>query len=155
MVDAPPQVGIGILIFTGFWILLTIPKWGFLRRYWESKPTKYVCVTNWKQQYEFGSLNEYGFTNATKEEPLVLKIKTGLFAAPSATIESIQLELKGKRLPPSNWQAYEAGNLWATPDVYFIIPKSIRKGQNKVKLVAYAEGKEWYSDNIIIDFPKQ
>ena len=155
MVNLPPQVGIGILIFAGVWTLLTIPKWGLLRTYWESKPTKSVCVTNWEQQHEFGSSGEHGFPNAIGEESLVLKIKVGLFATPSATIKSVQLELKGKRLLPSNWQSCKAGNLWATPDVYFAVPKWVREAQRKVKLVAHAEGRDWYSDNIIIDFPKQ
>jgi len=148
----PKEVGIVMLIFAGIWALLALPHWGPLRRRWESKPTRLFSIED-LGDHQFGSPGKNGFANAIAGELMMLRILVGFRTIPYAVVQSIKLEVKGKRLL-SDWKTVRVSDGYSQY-VYFEVPKWLSGGQYKAKLVTSAGGREWYSDDIIIKFPEQ
>ncbi|MBC8512121.1 MAG: hypothetical protein H8D32_03980 [Dehalococcoidia bacterium] len=151
---APPEVGIVIIAVAVIWGLLALPSWGPLRRRWDSKPARTLSVENWGD-YQFGSPEKNGFAKAIEGESLMLRIEVGFRAIPNMCVKSVQLEIGRKRLL-SNWEPCEihVGGGYGC-SVYFGIPKWVKAGKHNVKLVAFADGKDWFSGDFTVEFPKQ
>lgn len=153
MFRLPYQIGIGILAIGLIWTLLTQPQWGLLRKRWDSSPIKILSVE--VLGHKFGLAGKNGFPPAVKEGFLMLRVHVGFQAMPDMSVESIYLEYKGNRLL-STWEP-DCINVGITYSsyIYFGVPKSVKAGKYKVRLVAFADGKNWFSKIFTIEFPEQ
>jgi hypothetical protein len=145
-------IGIALLGFVAVWAILTLPKWGLLRRRWDRIPATFFSVEDWGD-HQFGSPCEDGFAPAIRGESLMLRIMVGFRTMPDTVVESLRLEVMGKRLP-SNWVSREVIDREAEY-VYFAVPNWVKAKEHKVKLIAFVNGKEQYSNDIVINFPEQ
>jgi hypothetical protein len=76
-------------------------------------------------------------------------------AMPEIRVESVYLEFKGNRLP-STWEpAHINVGVTHSSYIYFRVPKWVKAGKHEVKLVAFADGKHWFSEIFTIEFPEQ
>ena len=153
---ATTEVGIGIIAGALIWGLLTLPSWGPLRRRWDSKPDRTLSVENWGD-HQFGSPEENGFAKAIEGESLMLRIQVGFSAKPTMCVKSVKLKIERKRKPLlSNWESLEIPvGFRNSYSVDFGIPKWVKAGKHNVKLVAFADGKDWFSGDFTVEFPKQ
>ncbi len=156
MFNLPPEVGLGIITVAIIWTLLALPSWGLLRRRWDRKPARNLIIENWGE-HQFGSPEKNDFPKAIEDESLMLRMMVGFRAGPKICVKSVQLkvERKRKRLL-SNWKPLEiqvANDIGFS--VYFGIPKWVKSGKHNVKLVAFADGKDWFSGDFPVEFPKQ
>ena len=150
----PRQVGIVLIIFAFVWALLALPKWGPLRKRWESKAkSERFFSIQIGNDIAFGTPGKHGFAKAAGGESLMLRLAVELRAIPHRRVESVELEVIGRRIP-SNWEPTEVGT-FRGQYIYFGIPNWVNLGQHKVRLVAFAGGKEWHSDELSITFPQQ
>jgi hypothetical protein len=153
MFSLPRLAGLGIFALAVIWALLAIPKRGVLRKYWDSKPAKTLTIEY--DDHRFGVPNKNGFAQAIEGESLMLRVDVVLHAIPNMLVESVKLEIKGRRLS-SNWEpSVISVGVRHGYYAYFGIPKSVKAGKQKVKLVAFADGKDWFSGDFIVEFPKQ
>ena len=156
MFSLPPQVGFVIIAIAIIWVLLALPSWGPLRRRWDRKPARNLIVEDWGD-HQFGSPEKNGFPKAIEGESLMLGIMVGFRAGPKICVKSVQLKIERKRKRLlSNWKPLEiqvASDLGCS--VYFGIPKWVKSGKHNVKLVAFADGKDWFSGDFPVESPKQ
>ena len=156
MFGAPTEVGIGIIAVAVIWGLLALPLWGPLRRRWDRKPARNLIVEDWGE-HQFGSPEKNGFPTAIEGESLMLQIMVGFRAGPKICVKSVQLKIERKRKRLlSNWKPLEiqvANEIGLS--VHFGIPKWVKSGKHNVKLVAVADGKDWFSGDFPVEFPKQ
>lgn len=150
---AHPMAGIALSITGIVWLLLAVPKWGPLRKYWESKAKsgRFFSIQS-SNDIAFGKPGEHGFAKSAKGESLILRLPVELRAIPHMLVESVELDVMGKRIP-SNWEPAKVGTAWVQY-IYFGIPNWVNPGRHKVRLVAFAGGKEWSSDEFSIPFPR-
>ena len=150
----PRQVGIVLIIFACVWALLTLPKWGPLRKRWESKAEsgRFFRIGS-SGDIAFGKPGENGFAEGTRGESLILRLHVEFWAMPPMLVESVELGIMGRRIL-SNWEPTAVGT-FRGQYIYFGVPNWVNPGQHKVRLVAFAGGKEWHSDKLSITFPQQ
>ena len=101
----------------------------------------------------FGRPGASGFPESPSGDLLMLRLLVGFIAIPDMEVESVTLEIMGKRIP-SNWVPAGVGQNY-TQYVYFGIPNWVNPGQHSVKLFAFTDGKEWSSEEFQISFPEQ
>ena len=144
MIDVPPQVGIGVLIFAVVFGLLTIPNWGLLRKYWESKPSRIFIV-----EYLGHSIRE----PVQEGEALGIMVEVGFTVTPTTRIESVVLRLLGESLQ-SDWNPRSIGGAPEKWMVHFNVPDWVKPSAYAVKLVALASGRKSESQLFPITLPK-
>ena len=148
------SIGVGLLAFIFVWALLTLPKWGLLRKRWESKAKSErffnIQIGN---DIAFGTPGENGFAKATRGESLMLRLAVELRTIPYMRVESVELEVMGRRIQ-SNWEPTQVGQFYGQY-IYFGIPNWVNSGRHNVRLITFAGGREWHSDEYSIDFPQQ
>ena len=145
MVNMPPQVGIVILIFAVVFGLLTIPNWGPLRKYWESKPSIIFMI-----EYLGHSIRK----PVQEGEALGIMVEVGFTVTPTTLIESVVLHLKDKSLQ-SDWNPRSIGGSPEKWMVHFNVPDWVKPGAYPVKLVALAKGRKTESSSFPITLPEQ
>ena len=110
-------IGVGLLAFIFVWALLTLPKWGFLRKRWESKAkSERFFSIQIGNDIAFGTPGEHGFAKATGGESLMLRLAVELRAIPHMRVESVELEVMGRRIP-SNWEPTEVGRFMGNTSI--------------------------------------
>jgi len=146
-------IGVGLLIFIGVWASLTLPKWGYLRKRWESKveSSRFFHIGS-SGDIAFGKPGENGFAKGTRGESLILRLHVEFWATPPMLVESVKLGIMGRRIL-SNWEPVAVGT-FRGQYIYFGVPNWVKSGRHKVRLVASGGGKEWSSEKFSILFPR-
>ena len=123
----------------------------------ESSTAKQVSSRLFSIQYQgdidFSTPMTRGFPDSPSGEKLMLRILVGFVAIPAVLVESVTLEVIGKRIP-SNWESAGIGQSYGQY-IYFGIPNWVNPGKHSVRLFAFADGKEWSSEEFSVDFPEQ
>lgn len=104
---------------------------------------------------QFPLPGERGSPRDTSSDTLLLKVHVQFnITANIMRIESIELNLMGKRIP-SNWVSMPVSGTYAKY-IYCEIPKWVGAGEHVVKLVAFANGGKWESSPpYMLRFPQQ
>jgi hypothetical protein len=136
--DVQLQIGVGLLVFLAIWIPLTVPSWGALRKKWDSRPVRWLVIEDWGEH----KLNE-GVTQT-------LGMQICLRSMPPSVVSSVQLEIKGKRFK-ANFEPTDVGDIAHVFDISFVVPKELIVSGKRAKIVAFAHGKYWYSEEFSIE----
>ena len=99
-----------------------------------------------------------GYPTSDIGTSLFLRMPITLEAPSPKRVESLELEVLGKRIP-TDWKSRMVGG-GSLPSpaggfMYFVIPDSVNPGEHSVKLIAFADGKPWRSPDYTVDFPDQ
>jgi len=116
----------------------------------QAKPTDKLLVLECLRStaFESGPETSSAFGKDTKYG---LTLWIGITAAPRARIESIELEIKG-RLLPSDWNRRD----FVSQHSQYVnvgLPGWVNKGEHTVRLVAWADGKKYPSEDFNIEVP--
>lgn len=93
-----------------------------------------------------------GHPSSTTEASLSLRTQVSLHALHDTRVDSLELEVLGKRIP-SSWNPNMVGAVPTVMYVYFEISDWVSPGEHSVRLVAFADGKWWRSSDYTITFP--
>ena len=101
---------------------------------------------------EFSAPGERGFPQ--HGGPLWLRLSVLMDARPEMRVETIQVDLSGRRLE-ADWAPHDVwGDMMES--VYFEVPEWVKQGKRTATLVAWSEARELKpSTPFEIDFPKQ
>lgn len=111
-------------------------------------PSLYLTL----HKYEFGTSKDIGFPKSNAIEGKWLRAFVLFSIMPTMLVESIALEVLGRRLRCHNWQPEKMHTDYGR-DLYFEIPEWINAGEHIVQLIALADGIEWGSEKVAVDFP--
>lgn len=110
-------------------------------------PILYINIID----YQFGSPATSGYP-AGKHNTLWLRLYINFNAPMPILVESLEIELMGKRISAFEWESGSITGDYAQY-FYFEIPASISSGEHTVQVVALSRGKEWGSEKFPIIFP--
>ena len=102
-------------------------------------------------EYEFGEPGKRGYPQSETGAARSLRVDIYLNTTNGVQVESVELEVQGKRIP-STWKSYA---VYGTPFggyIYFEVPPEVTSGLHEVRLVALADGKSWMSQPFSVTF---
>lgn len=103
-------------------------------------------------EYEFGEPGKRGYPQSETGAARSLRVDMYLNTTNGMQVESIELEVQGKRIP-STWNS---NAVYGTPSggyIYFEVTPELTSGLHQVRLVALADGKSWMSQPFSVTFP--
>jgi hypothetical protein len=68
-------------------------------------------------------------------------------------VESVQLELLGKPIPCTHWKSELVNYTSGQMNCLFLVPHGTPVGKHRVRILCWAEDREWMSSYVQVDFP--
>ncbi len=102
--------------------------------------------------HDFGEPGKTGYPQPKTDATRLLRIHVLLTPTNGLQVESVELEVQGKRIP-STWESNEVIDVPSGQYVYFEVPPDVTPGDHQVRLVAQADRKQWGSPHFSLTFP--
>ena len=106
------------------------------------------------EDHAFGEPGRPGYPQPKTGATRLLRIDVLLTPTNGLQVESIELEVQGKRIP-STWKSSDVYGVASGGYIYFEVPSDVTPGPHQVSLVALADGKWWESPHFSLTFPAQ
>ena len=101
---------------------------------------------------DFGEPGKTGYPQPKTDATRLLRIQVLLTPTNGQQVESVELEVQGKRIP-STWESNEVSSVPSGQYIYFEVPPDVTPGDHQVRLVALADGTLWRSPSFSLTFP--
>ncbi len=102
--------------------------------------------------HQFGKPGQQGYPQPNSDATRLLRIDLVLTPTNGLQVESVELEVQGKRIP-STWESNEVSSVPSGQYIYFEVPPDVTPGDHQVTLVALADGTRWLSPHFSLTFP--
>lgn len=106
------------------------------------------------EDHAFGEPGRPGYPQPKTGATRLLMIDVLLTPTNGLQVESIELEVQGKRIL-STWKSSDVYGVASGGYIYFEVPPDVTPGDHQVRLVALADGKWWGSPHFSLPFPAQ
>lgn len=103
-------------------------------------------------EHDFGEPGKRGYPQPKTDATRLLRIHVLLTPTNGLQVESVELEVQGKRIP-STWESNEVSSVPSGQYIYFEVPPDVTPGDHQVTLVALADGTPWRSRRFSLTFP--